>query len=209
MKFLRCLSFTFLIQTTAFPTWLSDIPLVLTQPNGQIIDCFVTGDQYSRRIHDSQGFTILMNEYDGYYYYADQDGSGGLVTTDILVGSSDPSNYGLEPGYAVSFEIYQRQKEFYDLNLDTNLDVRDAPSNGTVNQINVFIRFADDPPFPNTRAFYDEPFNAVDQSSLRDYFYEVSYGTLTVDTYHYPPTMFGENNSFFTFGELLLLLVKN
>ena len=185
MKFLKCLSFTFLIQTTAFPTWLSDIPLVLTQPNGQIIECFVTGDQYSRRIHDSQGFTILMNEYDGYYYYADQDGSGGLVTTDILVGSSDPSNYGLQPGYAVSFEIYQRQKEFYELNLDINLDVRDAPSTGTVNQINVFIRFADDPEFSEPRSYFDAVFQTDnDEPSLKHYFWEVSYNNLLVNTYH-------------------------
>ena len=195
MKFLRCLSFTLLIQTTAFPTWLSDIPLVLTQPNGQIIECFVTGDQYSRRIHDSQGFTILMNEYDGYYYYADQDGSGGLVTTDILVGSSDPSNYGLQPGYAVSFEIYQRQKEFYELNLDINLDARDAPSTGTVNQINVFIRFADDPEFSEPRSYFDAVFQTDnDEPSLKHYFWEVSYNNLLVNTYHYPGT-FGENNT--------------
>ena len=195
MKFLKCLSFTLLIQTAAFPTWLSDIPLVLTQPNGQIIECFVTGDQYSRRIHDSQGFTILMNEYDGYYYYADEDGSGGLVTTDILVGSSDPSNYGLQPGYAVSFEIYQRQKEFYELNLDINLDARDAPSTGTVNQINVFIRFADDPEFSEPRSYFDAVFQTDnDEPSLKHYFWEVSYNNLLVNTYHYPGT-FGENNT--------------
>ena len=73
----RHFTFLFLIQKLAFSTWLSDIPLTLTQPNGQIIECFVTGDQYSRRIHDEQGYTILMKESDGIYYYADEDDSGG------------------------------------------------------------------------------------------------------------------------------------
>ena len=104
----RHFTFFFLIQAFAYSTWLIDIPITLTQPNGQIIECFVTGDQYSRRIHDEQGYTILMNEIDGFYYYADEDNSGGLIPTDILVGVSDPSRYGLEPGYAVSLDVYQR-----------------------------------------------------------------------------------------------------
>ena len=71
----RRFTFLFLIKAFAYSTWLSDIPITLTQPNGQIIECFVTGDQYSRRIHDEQGYTILMSEIDGFYYYADEDNS--------------------------------------------------------------------------------------------------------------------------------------
>ena len=63
------------------------------------------------------GFTILMKESDGFYYYADEDGLGGLIVTNILAGTPDPSSYGLEPGYAVSSEVYERQKEFYNLKI--------------------------------------------------------------------------------------------
>ena len=133
-----------------------------------------------------------MNESDGYYYYADQDDSGGLVATNILVGSSDPSSFGLQPGYAVSFEFYQRQKEFYNLNLDESLNGRDAPSTGTVSQINVFIRFADDPEFSQPRSYYDAVFQTDnDEPSLKHYFWEVSYNNLLVNTYHYPGTLGG------------------
>ena len=197
MIIFRYFSFLLLIQTYVFPTWLSDIPLTLFQPNGQIVECYVTGDQYSRRIHDSEGYTIIMNESDGYYYYADQDDSGGLVATNILVGSSDPSSFGLQPGYAVSFEFYQRQKEFYDLNLDESLNGRDAPSTGTVSQINVFIRFADDPEFSQPRSYYDAVFQTDnDEPSLKHYFWEVSYNNLLVNTYHYPGTLGGSNTAY-------------
>ena len=50
-----------------FATWLNDIPRTIIQPNGEIIDCFVTGDQYGRRLHDANDFTIMMNQEDGYY----------------------------------------------------------------------------------------------------------------------------------------------
>ena len=191
----RRFTFLFLIQAFAYSTWLSDIPLTLTQPNGQIIECFVTGDQYSRRIHDEQGYTILMNEIDGFYYYADEDNSGGLIPTDILVGVSDPSRYGLEPGYAVSLDVYQRNKQFYESNTDPSIRNRDAPSTGTVNQINVFIRFADDPEFSEPRSYYDAVFQTDnDEPSLKHYFWEISYNNLLVNTYHYPGT-FGANNT--------------
>ena len=187
--------FLLLFQNYVFSTWLSDIPIILSQPNGQIIECFVTGDQYSRRIHDNEGFTIIMKESDGFYYYADEDGLGGLIATNILAGTPDPSSYGLEPGYAVSSEVYERQKEFYNLNLDQSLNNRDAPSTGTVNQVNVFIRFADDPEFSQPRSYYDAVFQTDnDEPSLKHYFWEVSYNSLLVNTYHYPGT-FGVNNT--------------
>ncbi|OUX32191.1 MAG: hypothetical protein CBE24_03590, partial [bacterium TMED264] len=191
----RCFSFLFLIQTFASSTWLSDVPLTLSQPNGQIIECFVTGDQYSRRIHDEQGYTILMNENDGFYYYADEDDFGGLVATDILVGTSDPSLYGLVPGYAVSLDVYLSNKQFYDLNIDLGISQRDAPSTGTVSQVNVFIRFADDPGFSEPRSYYDAVFQTDnDEPSLKHYFWEVSNNNLLINTYHYPGT-FGSNNT--------------
>ncbi|MAL65311.1 MAG: hypothetical protein CMF94_04325, partial [Candidatus Marinimicrobia bacterium] len=195
MIYLRCFAFLLLFQNYVFSTWLSDIPIILSQPNGQIIECFVTGDQYSRRIHDNEGFTIIMKESDGFYYYADEDGLGGLIATNILAGTPDPSSYGLEPGYAVSSEVYERQKEFYNLNLDQSLNNRDAPSTGTVNQVNVFIRFADDPEFSQPRSYYDAVFQTDnDEPSLKHYFWEVSYNSLLVNTYHYPGT-FGVNNT--------------
>ena len=66
----RYFTLSLLVHSFLFATWLTDVPLTITQPNGQIIECFVTGDQYARRIHDEQGYTIIMDERDGYYYYA-------------------------------------------------------------------------------------------------------------------------------------------
>ena len=184
-----------LIQSFIFATWLTDVPLTITQPNGQIIECFVTGDQYARRIHDAQGYTIIMNERDGYYYYADKNSKDELIATDLLVGVSDPGRFGLEPGYSISNDEYLNKKQFYKPPYNAEIENRDAPSSGTVSQINVFIRFADDPEFPEPRSYYDAVFQTEnDEPSLRHYFWEVSYNTLLVNTYHYPGT-FGVNNT--------------
>ena len=42
-----------------------------------MLDCFITGDQYGRRLHDENDFTIVMNPEDGYFYYA-------IATRDLL-----------------------------------------------------------------------------------------------------------------------------
>ncbi|GIS39988.1 hypothetical protein Ct9H90mP12_1820 [bacterium] len=74
---------------------------------------------------------------------------------------------------------------------------RDAPSSGEIAQINVFIRFADDPDFPFDRAYYDAVFQTdEDEPSLRHYFWEVSYNTLMVNTFHFPGTFDGSNTSY-------------
>ena len=39
------------------------------------------------------------------------------------------------------------------------VETRDAPSIGTLNNINVFIRFSDDAEFQDLRSEYDIPFN--------------------------------------------------
>ncbi|MBA65557.1 MAG: hypothetical protein CMG55_07130 [Candidatus Marinimicrobia bacterium] len=195
MTYLRYYTVLLIIQSYIFGTWFSDIPLTLTQPNGQVIECFVTGDQFSRRIHDDSGFTIIMDQKDGYYYYADNDLKGGLIPTNLQVGRGDPTSLGLEPGYAISAELYQKKKDFYAQHPNPQNGYRDAPSSGTISQINVFIRFADDPEFPQPRSYYDAVFQTdQDEPSLRHYFWEVSYNSLWVDTYHFPGT-FGANNT--------------
>jgi len=69
---------------------------------------------------------------------------------------------------------------------EEDVEYRDAPTIGTVNNLNVFIRFDGEEEFPNSRSYYDIPFNDVEGPSMVHYFKEVSYELLTVNTTHYP-----------------------
>ena len=81
-----------------------------------------------------------------------------------------------------------------DLQASSHYEKMNAPLNevSSFNNIVIFIRFADEtdytPPFDYEH--YDTIFNGVDQVSLRDYFLEVSYNKLTIDTY-----FMSENNN--------------
>ena len=48
-----------LSQATA--TWLENIPQKINQSNGQIIEIYASGDQYSHRLHDENDYTIVLN----------------------------------------------------------------------------------------------------------------------------------------------------
>ena len=179
-----------------FATWFDDIPRTITQPNGQILSCFVSGDQYGRRLHDEDDYTIVLNEVDGYYYYAIPGINNELIPSTFIPGTVDPKTYGLEPGLAMSLAEYNRNKDFYH-NSESERDSRDAPTSGEIAQINVFIRFADDPVFPNPRSYYDVVFQADEgEPSLRDYYWEVSYNSLWVNTFHFPGSIDDVNTAY-------------
>ena len=175
-------------------TWLENIPQTIKQSNGQIVHCFASGDQYAHRIHDKDNYTIILNPIDGDFYYAEKF-DDLLRPSTHKAGIADPIREGLTPGLAVSNSVYAERKEFYERHM-SHRNGRDAPTSGTLAQLNIFIRFADDPDFPNSREYYDTPFNSTTEPSIRDYFQEVSYGMLTVDTYHYPPSLLGTNTSY-------------
>ena len=182
----------FVVQVSAH--WLHDAPQKLSQSNGQVINLLASGDQYYHRLHDENDYTVVLNPKDGDFYYA-VNIDGDIVPSEHKVGLVNPALTDLIPGIKISREDYLNKREYYE-QLMSYRNGRDAPTSGTLAQLNVFIKFADDPNFPNLREFYDIPFNSTTEPSIRDYFYEVSYGALTVDTYHYPPSILGTNTAY-------------
>ena len=174
--------------------WLHDAPQKISQSNGEIINLFASGDQYYHRLHDESDYTVVLNPKDGDFYYA-INLDGDIVPSEHKVGLVNPALTDLSPGIKISRVEYVEKREYYE-QLMSHRNGRDAPTSGTLAQLNVFIKFADDPNFPNLREYYDIPFNSTTEASIRDYFYEVSYGALTVDTYHYPPSILGTNTAY-------------
>jgi len=49
------LSITF----SANAAYLEKIPITVTQPDGEEVHCFATGDEYYNWVHDEKGFTLV------------------------------------------------------------------------------------------------------------------------------------------------------
>ncbi len=168
----------------AFAANFSDLPSEVTQPDGSVLYLLSSGDEYANWLHDANGYTVIQSPADGYYYYATR--SNGEPSASVYrYGSADPAAVGIEPRIVPSKAARERVKQFMNSH---NLRDERGPNTGTVNNINVFIRFSDQTEFELTRQFYDDRFNAEGEaiSSLRTYFHKVSYDQLNYVTHHYP-----------------------
>jgi len=165
---------------------LRDIPVTVTQPNGTKINCFASGDEYHDWLHDADGFTIIRSEKTGFFSYAVKS-RDTVVSSELIVGQVDPRSVGLEPGINISEVEYNRRRvETFPVP-----ETRNAPSTGSINNIVIYIRFNGESEFDESIVTYDDWFN-TGVSSQKNYFLEMVYGQLTVNTTRYPAT---QNNN--------------
>ena len=182
MKIMKYFLISTLIGGMLSAAYLRDIPIDLKIPNGDLFSCFVSGDEFYNRFHDENNYTIIQSQQDGYYYYAEMFNQQLVPSAYRSDLGNNPETLGFSKGLTIPKEEYLaiRDRRW------NGVERRDAPSIGTVNNLNVFIRFADEDEFGNARTYYDEPFNSENGPSMKHYFNEVSYEMLTVNTIHYP-----------------------
>ncbi len=169
--------------------WAANFQNIATQviePDGTFLNLLASGDEYVNWLHDEKDFTIVQNPTDGYYYYAILH-AGEPVPSTYRVGLADPEQMNLQPGIRVSEATYRSKVSFMQRLHETRPNRR-APNTGTVNNLNVFIRFSDQTEFEDPRSTFDAKFNPIgdEDYSLRNYFRKVSYNQLDYVTHHYP-----------------------
>lgn len=157
--------------------YLENVPVEVRQPNGQVLKCFATGDEFHNWLHDKNKYTIVRNKETGYYVYAILK-NGVFAASDYIVGDIDPASVGIEPGLNI-----QREKNY--LKSASGEDISFAPTSGDLNNIVIYIRFADQAEFDDLQTSYETMFNGAD-FSLSGYFHEVSGAQLNVHTTFYP-----------------------
>ncbi len=163
-------------------------PIRIAQPDGQIIECLVTGDEFHRFVHDRDGFAIVRDPASGYYVYAAR-GAAGIGPSAYRVGMWNPGALGLQRGLGPELSLQTKVPEARLLGSPARLQtVMPAPHSGAINNIIIYIRFSDETEFGDALSIYDNMFNptTAGYNSLRNYFYETSYGTLTISSTFYP-----------------------
>ena len=180
------------LQTRA--AYLENMPVSVNQPNGQVLKCFASGDEYYNWLHDANGFTIIQDHKSGWYVYAELK-NGELAATKLIPGKDDPAKAGLTAYTNISPEkmLAFRNKIVSETPpTPVNRDLkRNGPVNavntGTMNNIVIFIRFKGESEFTDLTSFYDNLFNAgTGNSSLKNYYEEMSYNKLHINTSFYP-----------------------
>jgi len=187
--------FVLLVATGVRGAFLRDLPATLIQKDGTVLHCLVTGDEYYHRVHDSAGYTIVIDPATGYNVYAKLVGDE-LVPSTAIVGRDDPSVLGIVPGLRPGRAVLEERVAAY---RDEHAE-RSAPPSGTVNFVCIFVRFSDQTEFEDERHLYDSIFNLTGANavSLHSYYLESSYQMLDLTTSFYPPAALDTNSSFQT-----------
>ena len=172
--------------TNVYAAYLKDIPTTVVQPNGDLLHCYASGDEFFNYLHDKNGFTIIQNDK-GYYMYAIHDGDN-IVPSQFVAGSVDPSAKGLQPYVLISNKEYQaRRAAWFDFE-DISRAKTPNRNHGTLNNLVVFIRFSDETDITTPFSTVDNMFNNQTPgfNSMINYFETTSYGQLTIPSTFYP-----------------------
>lgn len=172
-----------------YAAYLMNVPRILIQPDGDTLHCFASGDEFYNWLHDANGYTIIQNPSTGYFVYADKQ-KGELVPTAFVAGRCNPATKGLRPWLKISKETYREKRAAMPNPAKPN-SIRDANTNkGHLNNIVIFIRFADDEDFTNSFHAVDRMFNDSSDNyqanSLFDYYRTASYRQLFITSSFYP-----------------------
>ncbi|MFO7659921.1 MAG: choice-of-anchor J domain-containing protein [Candidatus Cloacimonadaceae bacterium] len=189
-RILKHAALVFIIWTISMGLWsayLTDVQTALVQPDGRELNLLASGDEFHNWLHDKDGYTIIQSPQTGFYTYAEKQ-NGQLVAGKLIVGRDNPSSLGLEPRLNISKAEYLAKRDAFHRDEIT----RDTPTTGTLNNIIIYIRFSDQDEFTFNTTSQSDLYNsaAAGYVSMRNYFYEDSYQSLTVLT-HLLPTQTG------------------
>ena len=196
-----CLGSVFVLMCAALveAAFLRNVPVHVKQPDGTVLSCLASGDEYYNWLHDKDGYTILRNPATGFLVYADKV-DGKLVSTEFIAGRTDVR--ALEQAGVKARLLDDPQTREMRVAAAADEPIVNVPQKGTINNLVVYIRFSDQEEF--AQAFIDMTavsLNSTDSgvSSFRNYFTEVSYNQLTVGSTCYPgatPGVFSYQDSY-------------
>ena len=121
--------------------YLENVPTTLTQPDGTVLNCFISGDEFYHRVHDAAGFTIVPDPSTGWYVYAQRKGDD-LAPSSFKAGGTNPADR-LQPGLMPSPDRLKALHQGLTGMAGKGDRAPKAPTTGSINNVVIFIRFAD------------------------------------------------------------------
>jgi len=186
---LFCLIGLTIFATTLQAVWLDDVPSEITQPDGKSVKIFSSGDEFHHWGHNEEGYIIKLDPKTGFHCWAKLE-NDELISTGYPIHLYDPKELGLTPNDNISEEAYIKKRARW-TNLAASSEsgpTRDAPTTGNLINIVIFIKFQDQGGFSQNYNFFNNRFNQTGTgvSSLKQYYNDASYGSLSVDSSLYP-----------------------
>ena len=183
---LLLVAFLYIFLVNMYSAWISEMPVKFTQPDGTEIEVFRSGDEFHNWVHDAQGMTILKDEKTGFWCYGKTE-NGDLVSTGYPIHLYTAEDLNITPFQNISQERYNEKRAGWEVPSNLREYTR-TPTMGIVNNLVIFIRFADDPEFTAPASLYDALFNNAGENvnSLYQYYWDASYQQLEAISHYYP-----------------------
>ncbi|MDR2868617.1 MAG: hypothetical protein LBV46_03650, partial [Bacteroidales bacterium] len=172
---------------------IENYPITLEQPDGTTVACFLSGDEYYNWVHDAQGYTLIRDAATGWIVYARLE-NDKLVSSGYVVGSIEPASLGLQPRTIVSAAKRTQLRQAFHANTTTSGERSSSrspqaytPRTGTLNNLVIYIRFADEQEFTRQKSTIEDLFNGTARgSSLYSYFRDISDNNFSITSSFYP-----------------------
>jgi len=156
-------------------------------PGGGSAKVFLRGDELLNWHEDEQGYALVRNAGEG-WVYAEYVGEGVFKATKYALGEANPAEAGIaRPDYS-QLRAFALEKE--EERAAAAPPTR-APLTGTMRNLVILVNFTDlriqsdvPDPVPAFDALFNQPGYHMDGAvgSVRDYYHEISYNRLTVES---------------------------
>ncbi len=197
-----CFQLSIITDANAAP--VRNMPVKRLQPNGDTLNCFISGDEYYHRLHDANGYTIVQSPSTGWYVYADRQWDDShsdweVVATNHIVGTVEPSTLGIDNNIVASPSTVAAKYKKWEIPTQylpnalangnsSSSKAISSRNRGIINNVVIFIRFSDDDEIATPYSTIESMFNdsSANSISMHNYFWRASYSQLRIKTYFFP-----------------------
>lgn len=183
---LTILAWLVLTGESAFGVVANPEPVEFIQPDGTAIEVYLRGDEHFHWNADGTGFPIVRSNDGRSWVYAREE-DGALAPTSVPAGSVDPVAAGLQRPDVRAMWLRAAKESSPMLEGGGEEPPAGAPPLGVMKNLVVLVNYAD-LSITQTRQDFDDLFNQAGYSldgavgSVRDYYDEVSYGQIDVQS---------------------------
>jgi M6 family metalloprotease-like protein len=170
---------------TGFAVTANERISTFTQPDGSQFQALLKGDEFYAYHELEDGTRIVKNEETGFWEYAVLSPDGILRPSGSVIGKAAPGKAMLEEDKAAYLAAVERiVDERSAPNIERSKEIEKAPPTGSITGVILLVKFSDEAT-TFAQSDFNGLFNTVGYNSngahgsVKDYYYEASYGNLT------------------------------
>ncbi len=200
-KKMVALAAAFLGTTAAFAVSAHPGLGTVRQPDGTEVRIRLHGDKWSHWHEDEAGYTVVREEASKAWVYADLDASGEITPTSLHVGKADPSRT-LKKGMRSKSRLSKAGKAREMTRQQEQEQPMKTSTRGTLRNLVVLVQFPN-LKFRYGKSAFENLYNQTGYStsgaygSVKDYYREVSYGQLNLESIVVGPVTVSRNYAYY------------